>query len=62
MLMTPANLFQDTWPWPSANFTSAAQTTNVEIGVLARDTGSLLGSAHRWRGLAARRLFRRMNR
>lgn len=42
----------------SANFTSAAQTCNVEVGVLIRDRAFSSRVAAQWRGLAARGLFR----
>jgi phosphatidylserine/phosphatidylglycerophosphate/cardiolipin synthase-like enzyme len=45
----------------SANFTSAAQTTNVEVGVLVRDSEFAQRVSAQWRSLAARRLFRRLN-
>ncbi len=45
----------------SANFTSAAQTRNVEVGVLIRDTQFAERVASQWRSLAANDLFRRMN-
>lgn len=45
----------------SANFTSAAQTTNVEVGVLVRDAEFTQRVGAQWRGLAARGLFRRLN-
>jgi phosphatidylserine/phosphatidylglycerophosphate/cardiolipin synthase-like enzyme len=45
----------------SANFTSAAQTTNVEVGVLVRDAEFAQRVAAQWRSLAARGLFRRLN-
>jgi phosphatidylserine/phosphatidylglycerophosphate/cardiolipin synthase-like enzyme len=46
----------------SANFTSAAQTCNVEVGVLVRDGGFAERVSSQWRSLAARGLFRRMSR
>ena len=45
----------------SANFTSAAQTTNVEMGVLVRDVEFAKRVGAQWRGLAARGLFRRLS-
>lgn len=44
----------------SANFTSAAQTTNVEVGVHVRDAEFTRRVVAQWRGLAARGLFRRL--
>lgn len=44
----------------SANFTSAAQRSNVEFGVLLRDAEFTRRAAEQWRGLAARGLFRRL--
>jgi phosphatidylserine/phosphatidylglycerophosphate/cardiolipin synthase-like enzyme len=45
----------------SANFTAAAQTRNVEVGVLVRDSGFAERLASQWRSLAARGLFRRLS-
>ncbi len=45
----------------SANFTAAAQTTNVEVGVLIRDTEFAQRVGAQWRSLAARGLFRRLS-
>jgi phosphatidylserine/phosphatidylglycerophosphate/cardiolipin synthase-like enzyme len=45
----------------SANFTSAAQTTNVEIGVLVREAEFAQRVGAQWRSLAARGLFRRLS-
>jgi phosphatidylserine/phosphatidylglycerophosphate/cardiolipin synthase-like enzyme len=44
----------------SANFTSAAQTTNVELGVLVRDTAFAARVGAQWRSLTARGLFRQL--
>lgn len=44
----------------SANFTSAAQTRNVEVGVLVRDSAFAERVASQWRSLAAHGLFRRL--
>lgn len=44
----------------SANFTSAAQTSNVELGVLVRDSDFAERVSAQWRGLAARGLFRKL--
>ena len=41
----------------SANFTSAAQTNNVEVGVLVGDTEFAQRVGAQWRSLAARGLF-----
>jgi phosphatidylserine/phosphatidylglycerophosphate/cardiolipin synthase-like enzyme len=46
----------------SANFTSAAQTTNVELGVVVRDPEFATRAAAQWRSLAARRLFLELRR
>lgn len=45
----------------SANFTAAAQTRNVEVGVLVRDGGFAARVGSQWRSLTARGLFRRMS-
>lgn len=45
----------------SANFTSAAQTTNVEVGVLVRDGDFAVRVAAQWRTLVARGLFSRLD-
>jgi phosphatidylserine/phosphatidylglycerophosphate/cardiolipin synthase-like enzyme len=45
----------------SANFTPAAQTRNVEVGVLVRDGGFAERVDAQWRSLVARGLFRRMS-
>jgi phosphatidylserine/phosphatidylglycerophosphate/cardiolipin synthase-like enzyme len=46
----------------SANFTGAAQTTNVEVGVLVRDPQFAIRVASQWRSLVARDLFSRFTR
>jgi phosphatidylserine/phosphatidylglycerophosphate/cardiolipin synthase-like enzyme len=45
----------------SANFTTAAQTRNVEVGVLVRDGDFAARVGSQWRSLTARGLFRRMS-
>ncbi len=44
----------------SANFTSAAQTTNIELGVLVRDAAFAHHTTAQWRGLVAAGMFRKV--
>ncbi|MBK7539403.1 MAG: hypothetical protein IPI49_29395 [Myxococcales bacterium] len=46
----------------SANFTSAAHTRNIELGVLVRDETFAARAGAQWRSLVARGLFRRLER
>ncbi len=46
----------------SANFTPAAQTRNIELGVLISDTSFAARAGAQWRSLVARGLFRQLPR
>lgn len=46
----------------SANFTAAAQTRNIELGVLVQDPTFAMRAGAQWRQLAARGLFHKLER